>query len=97
MSAQLVREAIQNRRQVSAKNGAVCVSLLCAAETLEPIGYRTVFGIAGSARVGGSARRALPGGADPGFWGAIFLIFFPKNSFLGDVCVEKIDFFGKLL
>ena len=43
------------------------------------------FGIAGSARVGGSARGPDPGGgADPGFWGAIFLNFFPEKwLFLG--------------
>ena len=61
------------------------------------------FGIARSARVGGSAREPDPpvgggGGADPGFWGAIFLKNFPeKMAFFGDVCVEKIDFLGKLL
>ena len=58
------------------------------------------FGIAGSARVGGSARRPSPppGGCRP--WGGgsdFFEKKIPKNGFLGDVCVEKIDFLGKLL
>ena len=70
---------------------------------------QTGFGIAGSARVGGSARRPSPGGGtDPGFWGAIFFEFFPekwlfggmfvkRKSTFGEVVVEKMDFFGKFL
>ena len=46
------------------------------------------------------------GGADPAFWGAIFLIFSRKMAFWGDVClcrenrlfgevfVEKMDYAG---
>ena len=70
---------------------------------------KTGFGIARSAPVGGSARRALPPPhADPGFWGALFLKKKSKNGFLGgclcrenrlffwegEAVVEKIDFLG---
>ena len=56
------------------------------------------FGIAGSARVGGSARGPDPRGGRPVVLGSNFFDFFyRKMAFWGDVCVEKIDFFGKLL
>ena len=58
----------------------------------------TGFGIAGSARVGGSARGTDPPGGRPWLLGSDFLKKIPeKMAFLGDVCVEKNDFFGKLL
>ena len=58
------------------------------------------FGIARSAPVGrrvGTAAMPLGGGATLGFGERFFCKFSPKMGFLGDVCVEKIDFLGNFL
>ena len=62
-----------------------------------PVGVSLWYSRVGEGRRVGTAGPTPWGGADPGFWGAIFLKFSPKMAFFGDVCVEKIDFFGKLL
>ena len=48
-------------------------------------------------RVGTGARPPGGGGATLAFGELFFNFFSRKNGFLGDFCVMKIDFFGKLL
>ena len=93
VAVELLTAALPKRRLTCSTIMEFCITVV---EPKNPVETIAVFGIAGSARVGESARSPPPV-PTLGFGERFFWKKNPAKCLFGDVCAEKIDFFGKLL